>query len=88
MIYHLPKAAFRCGLYIGRLRNCLPFLTSFTQCRMANLHINALISMHINDSNATERLGEKTDHGSMRFGHIRANVQAVRPNRLSQISIC
>ena len=27
------------GLYIGRLRNCLPFLTSFTQCRMANLHI-------------------------------------------------
>ena len=27
------------GLYIGRLRNCLPFLTSFTQCCMANLHI-------------------------------------------------
>ena len=26
--------------------------------------------MHINDSNATERLSEKTDHGSMRFGHI------------------
>ena len=44
--------------------------------------MNALISMHINDSNATERLSEKTDHGSMRFGHIRANVQAVRPNRL------
>ena len=40
--------------------------------------------MHINDSNATERLGEKTDHGSMRFGHIRDNVQAVRPNRLPQ----
>ena len=38
--------------------------------------------MHINDSNATERLSEKTDHGSMRFGHIRDNVQAVRPNRL------
>ena len=35
--------------------------------------------MHINDSNATERLGEKTDHGSMRFGHIRDNVHAVRP---------
>ena len=32
--------------------------------------------MHINDSNATERLGEKTDHGSMRFGHIRDNVHA------------
>ena len=30
------------GLYIGRLRNCLPFLTSFTQCRMANLHIKCL----------------------------------------------
>ena len=43
---------------------------------------NALISMHINDSNATERLGEKTDHGSMRFGLIRDNVHAVRPNRL------
>ena len=27
---------------------------------------------------------KKTDHGSMRFGHIRANVQAVRPNRLPQ----
>ena len=27
------------GLSIGRLKNCLPFLTSFTQCRMANLHI-------------------------------------------------
>ena len=40
--------------------------------------------MHINDSNATERLGEKTDHGLMRFGHIRDNVQAVRPNRLPQ----
>ena len=40
--------------------------------------------MHINDSNATERLSEKTDHGSMRFGHIRDNVQAVRPNRLPQ----
>ena len=40
--------------------------------------------MHINDSKATERLSEKTDHGSMRFGHIRANVQAVRPNRLPQ----
>ena len=37
--------------------------------------------MHTNDSNATERLGEKTDHGSMRFGHIRDNV---RPNRLPQ----
>ena len=40
--------------------------------------------MHINDSNATERLSEKTDHGSMRFGHIRDNVHAVRPNRLPQ----
>ena len=41
------------------------------------------MSMHISDSNATERLSEKkTDHGSMRFGHIRANVQAVQPNRL------
>ena len=40
--------------------------------------------MHINDSNATKRLSEKTDHGSMRFGHIRDNVQAVRPNRLPQ----
>ena len=40
--------------------------------------------MHINDSNDTERLGEKTDHGSMRFGHIRDNVLAVRPNRLPQ----
>ena len=40
--------------------------------------------MHINDSNATERLSEKTDHGSMRFGNIRDNVQAVRPNRLPQ----
>ena len=40
--------------------------------------------MHIYDSNATERLSEKTDHGSMRFGHIRHNVQAVRPNRLPQ----
>ena len=30
---------------------------------------NALISMRINDSNVTERLSEKTDHGSMRFGH-------------------
>ena len=29
------------GLYIGRLRNCLPFLTSFTQRRMANLHIKS-----------------------------------------------
>ena len=27
---------------------------------------------------------KKTDHGSMRFGHIRANVQAVPPNRLPQ----
>ena len=29
---------------------------------------------------------EKTDHGSMRFGHIRDNVHvhAVRPNRLPQ----
>ena len=27
---------------------------------------------------------KKTDHGSMRFGHIRDNVQAVRPNRLPQ----
>ena len=43
---------------------------------------NALISMRINESNVTERLSEKTDHGSMRFGHIRFNVQAVRPNRL------
>ena len=34
------------GLYIGRLRNCLPFLTSFTQRRMANLHIKCF------DSNA------------------------------------
>ena len=51
---------------------------------MANLLSNALISMHINDSNATEHLSKKTDHGSMRFGHIRANVQAVRPNRLPQ----
>ena len=33
------------GLYIGRLRNCLPFLTSFTQCRMANLHIKCF---HLN----------------------------------------
>ena len=43
--------------------------------------------MHINDLNATKRLSEKTDHGSMRFGHIhvRANVQAVRPNRLPQL---
>ena len=32
----------------------------------------------------TERLGEKTDHGSMSFGHIRDNVHAVRPNRLPQ----
>ena len=40
--------------------------------------------MHIKDSNATERLREKTDHASKRFGHIRANVQAVRPNRLPQ----
>ena len=40
--------------------------------------------MHINDSNATERLGEKADHGSMCFGHIRDNVHAVRPNRLPQ----
>ena len=45
---------------------------------------NALISMHTNDSNATERLGEKTDLGSMRFGHIRDNVHVVRPNRLPQ----
>ena len=45
---------------------------------------NALISMHINDSNATERSSEKTDHGSMCFGHIRDNVHAVRPNRLPQ----
>ena len=29
-------------------------------------------------------LSGKTDHGSMRFGHIRDNVQAVRPNRLPQ----
>ena len=43
---------------------------------------NALISMRINDLNATERLSEKTDHGSMRFGHIRYNVQALQPNRL------
>ena len=28
---------------------------------------------------------KKTDHGSMRFGHIRDNVQAVRPNRLKSI---
>ena len=42
------------------------------------------MSMHLNDSNATERLSEKTDHGSMRFGHIRDNVQAVRSNRLPQ----
>ena len=40
--------------------------------------------MHINDSNATERLSEKNDHGSICFGHIRVNVQAVRPNRLPQ----
>ena len=40
--------------------------------------------MRINDSNVTKRLSEKTDHGSMRFGHIRANVQALRPNRLPQ----
>ena len=40
--------------------------------------------MHINDSNALERLSVKSDHGSMRFGHIRYNVQAVRPNRLPQ----
>ena len=33
--------------------------------------------MRINDSNATERSSEKTDHGSMRFGHIRDNVQAL-----------
>ena len=38
------------GLYIGRLRNCLPFLTSFTQCRMANLHIKCF------DINAHPRL--------------------------------
>ena len=38
------------GLYIGRLRNCLPFLTSFTQCRMANLHIKCF------DINAYQRL--------------------------------
>ena len=38
--------------------------------------------MHINDSNAKERLRENTDHGTMRFGHERNNVQAVRPNRL------
>ena len=43
------------GLYIGRLKNCLPFLTSFTQSRMAN----NLMSMRINDSNARERLSEK-----------------------------
>ena len=36
--------------------------------------------MRINESNATERSSEKTDHGSMRFGHIRDNVQAVLPN--------
>ena len=46
---------------------------------------NALISMHINDSNATEPLSEKTDHGSMGFGHRRDNVQAVRLNRLPHI---
>ena len=44
---------------------------------MANLHIECF---DINDSNATERSSEKNDHGSMRFGHIRDNVQAVRPN--------
>ena len=38
------------GLYIGRLRNCLPFLTSFTQSRMANLHIKCF------DINAYQRL--------------------------------
>ena len=38
------------------------------------------MSMHINDSNAIEGLSEKTDHGLMRFGHIRDNVQAVRSN--------
>ena len=38
------------GLYIGRLRNCLPFLTSFTQCRMANLHIKCF------DINAYQQL--------------------------------
>ena len=27
------------GLYIGRLRNCLPFLTSFKKYHMADLHI-------------------------------------------------
>ena len=40
--------------------------------------------MHINDTNATERLSEKTDHGSIRFGDIRDNVHAERPNRLPQ----
>ena len=39
---------------------------------------NALISMHNNDSNATELLSEKTDHGLMRFGHIHDNIQALR----------
>ena len=43
--------------------------------------------MHINDSNATERFSEKTDHGSMRFGDIRDNVQAVRPNRLPHFRV-
>ena len=31
-----------------------------------------------------KRLSEITDHGSMRFGHLRDNVQAVRPSRLHQ----
>ena len=71
------------GIYIGRLRKC-PHLFDVIYTWLICIS-NALISMHINDSNATERLmREKTDHGSMRFGHIRANVQAVRPNRLPQ----
>ena len=72
------------GQYIGRLRNCLPFLTSFTQCRMANLHIKCFDINAYQRLECYKRLCEKPDHGSMRFGHIRGNVHAVRPNRLPQ----
>ena len=69
--------AFRCGW------NRRPIhWTSKKLSALSEVIYTALISMRINDSNVTERLSEKTDHGVMRFGHIRYNVQAVRPNRL------
>ena len=64
------------GLYIG----LCPFLRHLHSVAWLICISNALMSMRNNDSNSTERLSEKTDHGSMRFGHIRDNVQAMRPN--------